>query len=220
MGQNNEKTGGAAGLLWEIPIAGTVASALLTKLNCSNEQYFSSLFFGWAMGFNHSFGRGHGDELGVNLAFVTFAVALTAIIVVLLRLGSRSAAPEKVTRRVAGVLAVGSPAACLWLVYDYRTDWLAPNWALLLSETSIAMACAVLIACDLWPVSSLSTTVLLVLHGAIWYAAYSSAFELAAICWRTAPITALLGSLMWVYVVRYRRPRARAALAGAPEIGE
>jgi len=205
MTQVHQRGGGIERIVWKVAFAVTVSSAALTKLTFSSERYWSAWFFGLVMGFNHLFGRSDGDHFGVDLAFWAWVAALTALIVPLLRLSARSAAAERAIRGAVGALAIAIPPLCLWLAYCYRNDWAPPRWDWRALETAVALICVVLIGCDLWPLSRFTTAALLVLHGAVWFNSHTLAFEVAPLCWRTVPITALIATLAWAYAFERER---------------
>lgn len=216
MGYPNGSAGGVARYLYEISLSVAVASAFVTKLINSNEIYWNGQFFGWVTGFNHSFHRSYLDHAGVNCAFCLFAAAPAILIFVLLRAFSQFTFTTKALRTIAGVIVVAGPLACLRLVGMYRSADPLWGWAWLRIEGIAAVACALLYACDRWPISARVTSGLLTLHSVLWYHAYSETLYVFALCWRTVPITAYFSTLMWGYFTRTQRPAptGRSAASG------
>ena len=202
MEQADSGSNSALRLLSEALLAGTLASAFLTKLIISNEIYWSAQFFGWEMGFNHSLGRSHGDDLGVNLAFCAWATALTVIAVLVLRALGRVSSAEGIIRRVSGAVAVAVPPVCLWLVERHRLHESQPFPVLPSLEAFAAGAFALLCAWSRRAIPLPITAIVLALHCAFWLSLFSDALEPFAFCWRVTPIIAFFSGVTSAYYVR------------------
>jgi hypothetical protein len=191
--------------LHEVLFSGTIASAFLTGLIGSGSNYWTGQFFGWEMGLNHSFHRMYNDHLGKTLAFCIWSLALTAVGFLLLRALSRAELAAGILRTFAGVLVAAVPPACLWLVTYHGTldaEW---GWWWLRFEACAGIGCALLYACNLWPLWRWTTVTLVTLHYALWFDAYSGAFGYQGACWQSVPIVGYLSNMTWVYCVgRYR----------------
>jgi hypothetical protein len=197
----NAAPNGVLRLLSEILLAGTLASAFLTKLIFSGEIYWSGQSFGWYAGFNHTFSRPYGDYLGVNLAFCTWAAALTVVAVVLLRALSRISLAEGTIRSASGAVAVAAPPLCLWLVARYRRPEWQPSAALLGFEAFAAVVFALCV----WSRRTIPlpiTAVVLALHCAFWLSLFCDALEVFPFCWKTLPIIAYFSAVTSAYYVR------------------
>ena len=193
----NGPTSGALRCLYEISLSGTVASAFMTKLVNSNEIHWNAQFFGWQMGLNYSLHRRYNDPLGTDLAFYIWSLALALVIFSLLRLFARFSWTTRMLRTISGVLVVAAPPTCLWVVGEYRPAEPLWGWHWLRLEGSAAIGCAVLYACNRWPISTRITATLLALHGALWLHAYAVTFDAFGFCWLTVPIVAFVSTLMW-----------------------
>jgi hypothetical protein len=197
-----QEASGVVRYLYEISLSITLASAFLTKLINSNEIHWSSQYFGWEMGLNHSLHRSSTAMAGQTLAFCVWCLTLAGVVFLLLRIVSLFAVGTKVIRAITGVLVVTAPAACLWLVGLYRPA--DPLWGdgWLRLEACAAAGCALLYLCGRWRVSGPITVALTTIHGALWVHAYSVAFEVFGPHWLTVPIAAYCSTLTWGYYVR------------------
>ena len=207
MAEANSQTNGALRILSEVLLAGTLASAFLTRLIYSGEIYWSGQFFGWYAGFNHTFSRSYGDYLGVNLAFCTWAAVVSVIAVLVLRALSRVSLAEGIIRRISGVVAVAAPPACLWLVERYRLHESQPFPVLPSLEAFAAVAIALLCAWSRRAIPLPITAIVLALHCAFWLSLFSDALEPFAFCWRVTPIIAFFSGVTSAYYVRRCRPQ-------------
>jgi len=209
MKHTNAATNGALRYLYEALFSATIASAFLTGLISSSEIYWSAQFFGWEMGFNHTFKRGYRDYLGQTLAFCVFCLVLTVAGFILLRALSRATLTTKVLRTISGVIAMAAPLACLWSLDLNVGNCLSSgawNWTWLRFEGCAGVGCAVLYACNRWPVSVPTTAILLTVHGALWFGGYSEMFAVCGYCWRSVPIIAYFSTMLWgYYVMRFRQ---------------
>jgi hypothetical protein len=201
MEQANPGANGVLRLFSEVLLAGTLASAFLTRLINSNEIRWSAQFFGWEMGFNHTFNRSHGDYLGENLAFFTWVMVLTVIAVLVLRALSLVSFAERTIQRVSGAVAVAAPPVCLWLVERYRLHESQPFRVLLGLEASAAVMFALLCAWSRRTIPLPITAVVLALHCAFWLSLFSDALEPFAFCWKTVPIIAYFSAVTSAYYV-------------------
>lgn len=192
----------------EALFSGSIASALLTAL-IGSSIYWSGQFFGWEMGLNHSFNRMYNDSLGRTLAFCIWSLALTLAGFLLLRVLSRATLTERMLRTVAGVLVISAPPACLGFVACCRTIYPYWGWEWLRFEACAGVGCALLYVCNRWPIPVWITVTLLTIHGALWFDAYSVAFEYHGSCWRAVPVLAYFSTVTWVYYVkRYRQQQS------------
>ncbi len=195
MAQTNPGANGVLRLFPEVLLAGTLASAFLTKLINSDEIRWSARFFGWELGFNHTFNRPYGDNVGQNLAFCTWVVVLTVIAVLTLRVVSLVSLAGAIIRRASGAVAVATPPVCLWLVERYRLHEPQPFPARLGIEVSAAVAFAVLCAWTRRAIPLPITAVVLALHCAFWLHLFSDALDPFAFCWKAVPIIAYFSAV-------------------------
>jgi hypothetical protein len=202
MAQANSQTNGVLRFLSEVLLAGTLASAFLTRLIFSGEIYWSGQFFGWYAGFNNTFRRPYGDYLGVNLAFCSWVVALTVVAVVLLRALSRISLAKRIIRNASGAIATAAPTVCLWPVAQYRLQGWPPSALLLGLEASGAVTFALLCAWSRRTIPLPVTAVVLALHCAFWLSLFCDALEVFPFCWKTLPIIAYFSAVTSAYYVR------------------
>jgi hypothetical protein len=187
--------------LYELFLSGTLASAFLIALIHSS-IYWSAQFFGWEMGVNHSFHRTYNDHVGYNCAFCLWALALTLAVFSALRVLSRFSLATKTLRTIGGAIVIAVPLMCLGFVSRFRPDDIYWGWPWLRFEGCAAAGCALLYACNRWPISLPTTVVLLTVHGILWLHAYAVTFEVYGSCLLTPPISAYFSILMWGHYVK------------------
>jgi len=201
MRHTNRAVSGAVRYLYDVLASGTLASAFLIGLIHSN-VYWSAQFFGWEMGLNQSLHRTYNDPVGYDCAFYVWALAITILVFLLLSVLSRLSLTRKMLRTIAGVIGVAAPLTCLWFVGWYRPDELYSGWTWLRLEGCGAIGCAVLYACNRWPISVAGTIAVLTLHGALWVHAYAATFQIYGSCLLTPPISAYFSTLIWGYYMK------------------
>ena len=189
--------------LHEILFSGAIASAFLTGLIASGNNYWTAQYFGWYIGLNVPFHRRYMDPVGDMLAFYIWFVALAICIFIPLRFFRRSYFTTMLLGS-AGVIEVAAPVMSLWIVELCQPGY---YWSatFLHVEGCAAVGCALLYRLNRWPVSTVVTVSLLTLHSILWVRAYSYSF-IGGFWWSTAPVAAYLSLLVWGYYVKSNRP--------------
>lgn len=202
MKRADERANGVLRFVCDVLLAGTLASACLTKLLFSSETRWSAQFFGWQMGFNHTFHRSVHSEIGQNLAFCAFGAVLTAIGVLALRALWQVQFAERTIRRVLVAVAVGTPPVCLWLVARYRLHESRPFSARLSLEAFAAVLFALLCAWNRRAIPLTVTAAVLALHCAFWFYYFAGTLEVFALCWKITPVIAYFSAVASAYYTR------------------